>query len=148
MGKYDMHQPFLQYSCGKKHLNFNEYYDCHCKKISRNALWSFYTGTVFCLITAALLFYSQLNYTYDDGTAGALFVSVIGCSLFIVPFGELVWSSKTRDGLEDEDWGGLGGGEDFPMNRRNTTATTAATSNEPIIDTSAGEPSVTSPTAA
>jgi len=121
MGKYDMHQPFLKYTCGQTHKNFNQYFDCHCKKISQHALWTFYTGTVLCIVSGSILFFSRLRYTYQNDIAGYLFVSIVGVSLLIVPFGQSIWSSQTRDDGGEEDFGGLGGGE-LPMEPSNPDA--------------------------
>ena len=35
MAHYDMHRPTIVYNCGSTHLHFNDYYRCHCKRLSK-----------------------------------------------------------------------------------------------------------------
>ena len=57
--QFQMHNPKTRYRpCGKTHLDFNDFFECHGAAIERLAFYLFYLGTSLSLITSAIFIWN------------------------------------------------------------------------------------------
>ena len=105
MAMYDSGDSMLVYSCGKRHLHFNSYFDCHCKHIQRTGLFLFYAGTSIVLLAAASLQAAKFLHIYNDLTSAIIFLGLCLVPIGTIVIGRALVPGKTHH--ESLDYGGL-----------------------------------------
>lgn len=76
------------YDCGQTHINFESYYNHHCKKIKTYAIKCYYIGLISIYITSIIFWSCKLYYTFKNllGLIIFIFINTIGiiCIIFIL----------------------------------------------------------------
>ena len=90
MAQYNIHKPSLVYRCGKRHVHFNDYYQCDCGSIARGAFVCFSVGTAFTIMDACIFAIEKLYWGYDSLAACIVFGCVTAVALVIPILGPRV----------------------------------------------------------
>ena len=105
MMAYNMGDPNLVYNCGKRHLHFNSYFDCHCRHIQRIGIFLFYSGTSVVLLAAASLQTAKCLHVWHDNASAVIFIAIILVPIAVIIMGRRLVPSKSHN--EVIDYGGL-----------------------------------------
>ena len=108
MAHYDMHRPSIVYCCGSMHLHFNDYYRCHCQRLSQLAFVCYYIGTAATISDAAIFAFTKLYWEYNNVPAGVIFVVISAIAMAVPAVGRYIWPASTA-AVSFDDIGGLGG---------------------------------------
>ncbi len=139
VAKYDIHHPFRRYKgCNRLHKDFNEYYGCHCRLLSRVSMALFYGGSGVLYVAAGIRLLSAFLVWFHDPASCALFSIPLVFGLGFVAV--ISWKFPDRTRIGREDYGGLSGltAEKLPFSR-SMSASSAA---EPTTDTVEVDPRV------
>lgn len=84
MNAYRVGQP---YTCGKRHYNFDDFFDCHCKRARETALVLFYVGAVCTLASLCSMRAAKYIEVHDDKAAAILVTAMTCVGVVVVGIG-------------------------------------------------------------
>ena len=112
LGNYCLHDPSIVYTCGGRHIHFNDYFSCHCGTLKRMVTFLFYVGSLLVLGGSLSLQALKFQVSYRDSTSTILFLVTLAIGAVFLMIAPKVWSSATHrfekdfagaDGIEDEE---------------------------------------------
>eukprot|EP00808_Paulinella_micropora_P005120 g39359.t1 len=101
MSRYNMLNPKFQYTCGKEHSTFHEYFQCHCNALARTSTTLYYAGVVAVLLCAGIVTYSRFAIKFLVREAGIIFCAILGVFFFSLIIFEFLF--PTGDKVSEED---------------------------------------------
>jgi hypothetical protein len=96
MSNFNIYNVRQIYTCGQRHEAFESYYECHCSRAAKTSTVLFYFGTGMLLCAATLLQFSRWSSSFDNVTAGSVYVGIAGCGLLILVAINFFTDTKTR----------------------------------------------------
>jgi hypothetical protein len=97
MADYNIYDEKQIYICGDSHLNFEEYYACHCSVFARVANHSFLVGTAALILAASVLSWSRFVDRFDNYPAAITFaVTTVGSVATLLLLLVFFFPTRTR----------------------------------------------------
>ncbi|MES1917872.1 MAG: hypothetical protein MHM6MM_009570, partial [Cercozoa sp. M6MM] len=96
MSKYVISNPRTVYTCGRPHVSFYRYYQCHCRQVSAISFFCFYLGVIALVAAAAILAASRFWLTYKNKTAALIFMCMCVMTLAVLLLLWRIFPAQTR----------------------------------------------------
>lgn len=100
---FHLNAPLLRYSCGKRHKNFNSYYDHDCRSIETLAFRMLYCGASFAIACSSVLFTITQFHIFQNLGPGFAFSLLSAVGILVLWIGDFYFVSDVVQGTVDED---------------------------------------------
>lgn len=104
ISRYNIMNPSHSYSCGKMHPTFHSFFNCHCDVLHRAAVFTYYAGVVFVILTGSMLFFARFMVQSHVPEAAWLFGVVL--ALFLVALIGFEYAFPSGPRLTEKDYQG------------------------------------------